>query len=242
MPAATSDGLFARELRRAAAQRGRLDPVYQRLSDHWALILQRLYPVWALIGPGLADSAHIELHSRTIYLDSDALLGSRDELLAGTLERRRVLACLGAGLHEVMHAKHTKRWVAEHDATLAESQDPLERQLALDRALLEEPRMEAHGCREFPPASARGRLVRAALSAAVADVIVPVFAAQVAHAALAGSPLTRDMCGRAMSYLQARTHYGVMDPAALSMLAFVWEQVLGASDVRALDELYAPRA
>jgi hypothetical protein len=47
MPAATSEGLFARELRRAAAQRGRLDPVHQRLSDHWTLILHRLYPVWA---------------------------------------------------------------------------------------------------------------------------------------------------------------------------------------------------
>ena len=53
MPATTRDGQFARQLRRAAAQRGRLEPVYQQLSDHWTLILQRLYPVWALIGPGL---------------------------------------------------------------------------------------------------------------------------------------------------------------------------------------------
>jgi hypothetical protein len=150
-----------------------VDPVYQRLSDHWTLILQRLYPVWALIGPGLADPAHIELASRTIYLDSDALLGSRVELVAGTLERRRVLACLGAGLHEVMHAKHTKRWVADHDQALGESDDPAERRLARDRILLEEPRMEAHGCRQFPPDSTRGRFVRAALAAAVADVIVP---------------------------------------------------------------------
>ena len=156
MPATVSDGLFARQLRRAAARRGRLDPVYQRLSDHWTLILQRLYPVWALIGPGLANPAHIELHSRTICLDSDALLGTRAELLAGTLERGRVLACLGAALHEVMHAKHTKRWVADHDHSLAHSDDPAERQLAADRALLEEPRMEAHGCRDFPLDSARG--------------------------------------------------------------------------------------
>jgi len=34
MPATTNEGRFARELRRAAAQRGRLDPVYQALSDH----------------------------------------------------------------------------------------------------------------------------------------------------------------------------------------------------------------
>ena len=84
-----------------------------------------------------------------------------------------------AGLHEVLHAKHTKRWVAEHDHTLGQSEDPAERQLALDRALLEEPWMEAHGCRDFAPDGARGRFVRAALSAAVADVIVPVFAEQV---------------------------------------------------------------
>ncbi len=46
---------FARELSRAVAQRGRLDPVYRALSDHWTLILQRLFPVWSLVGPGLAD-------------------------------------------------------------------------------------------------------------------------------------------------------------------------------------------
>jgi hypothetical protein len=55
--------------------------------------------VWALIGPGLADPAHIELASRTINLDSEELLGTREQLLAGTLERRRVHACLGAGVH-----------------------------------------------------------------------------------------------------------------------------------------------
>ena len=32
-------GLFAQQLHRAAAQRGRLDPVYQDLSDHWTQIL-----------------------------------------------------------------------------------------------------------------------------------------------------------------------------------------------------------
>ena len=45
--------VFVAQLHRAAAQRGKLDPVYQELSDHWTAILQRLYPVWALIGPGL---------------------------------------------------------------------------------------------------------------------------------------------------------------------------------------------
>ena len=159
--------VFVQQLHRAAAQRGRLDPVYQDLSDHWTLVLQRLYPVWALIGPGLSDPGHIEIHSRTVYLDSDALLGSRAAIAAGQLEQRAILRCFGVALHETLHAKHTKRWAIEHDIELSESDDPADRQLAVDRRLLEEPRMEAHGVREFPPDSLRGRFVRRALQAAV---------------------------------------------------------------------------
>ena len=77
--------VFVQQLHRAAAQRGKLDPVYQDLSDHWTQILQRLYPVWALIGPGLSDPGHIEIHSRTIYLDSETLLGPRADIAAGRL-------------------------------------------------------------------------------------------------------------------------------------------------------------
>jgi hypothetical protein len=98
---------FATELTRAVAQRGRLDAVYRDLSDHWTVILQRLFPVWALIGPGLAEPGHIELRSRTVYLDSDELLGARDSILAGTLERRVILRTSGVAIHEVFHAKHT---------------------------------------------------------------------------------------------------------------------------------------
>ncbi|MGO9789702.1 MAG: hypothetical protein ACLP8S_09470, partial [Solirubrobacteraceae bacterium] len=58
--------VFVQQLHRAAAQRGRLDPVFQELSDHWTRVLQRLYPVWTLIGPGLSDPGHIEIHSRTV--------------------------------------------------------------------------------------------------------------------------------------------------------------------------------
>ena len=159
--------VFVQQLHRAAAQRGRLDPVYQDLSDHWTLVLQRLYPVWALIGPGLSDPGHIEIHSRTVYLDSDALLGPRAAIAAGKLEPRAILRCFGVALHETLHAKHTKRWAIEHDIALSESDDPADRQLAVDRRLLEEPRMEAHGVREFPPDSLRGRFVRRALQAAV---------------------------------------------------------------------------
>ena len=38
--------------------------------------------------------------------------------------------------------------------------------------------MEAHGVRDFPPDSLRGRFVRRALQAAVIDVILPAFAEQ----------------------------------------------------------------
>jgi hypothetical protein len=182
--------VFMQQLHRAAAQRGRLDPVYQDLSDHWTLVLQRLYPVWALIGPGLSDPGHIEIHSRTVYLDSEALLGSRSTIAAGQLEQRAILRCFGVALHETLHAKHTKRWAIEHDLELSESDDPADRQLAVDRRLLEEPRMEAHGVREFPPDTLRGRFVRRALQAAVTDVILPAFAEQVMTAAVPGQRAT----------------------------------------------------
>ena len=114
--------IFVQQLHRAAAQRGKLDPVYQDLSDHWTRILQRLYPVWALIGPGLSDPGHIEIHSRQIYLDSEALLGSREQIAAGNLQARAILRCFGVALHETLHAKHTKRWALEHDIALGESE------------------------------------------------------------------------------------------------------------------------
>ena len=76
---------FATELTRAAAQRGKLDALYRELSDDWTLILQQLFPVWALIGPGLAEPGHIELRSRTVYLDSDELLGTAAQIRAGQL-------------------------------------------------------------------------------------------------------------------------------------------------------------
>jgi Mg-chelatase subunit ChlD len=231
--------VFVQQLHRAAAQRGRLDPVFQDLSDHWTQVLQRLYPVWALIGPGLSDPGHIEIHSRTVYLDSDALLGSRSTIAAGQLEQRAILRCFGVALHETLHAKHTKRWAIEHDLELSDSDDLDDRQLAVDRRLLEEPRMEAHGVREFPPDTLRGRFVRRALQAAVTDVILPAFAEQVMASAVAGQPLTRDLAARATVYLQARTHYGVVESAMLDSLRSVWSAVLGEEDLAALDDLYA---
>ena len=231
--------VFVQQLHRAAAQRGKLDPVYEDLSDHWTAILQRLYPVWALIGPGLSDPGHIEIHSRTIYLDADTLLGTREQILAGRIERRAVLRCFGVALHETFHGKHTKRWAIDRDVALSESEDPVERQLAIDRRLLEEPRMEAHGVREHPDGTLRGRFVRHALQAAVTDVIVPAFAEHLLAEPVAGTPPTRDMAGRATVYLQARTHYGIVDPAALEGLRDRWRQVLGDRDMHRLEQLFA---
>ena len=231
--------VFVQQLHRAAAQRGKLDPVYQDLSDHWTQILQRLYPVWALIGPGLSDPGHIEIHSRTIYLDSETLLGPRADIAGGRLAQRAILRCFGVAVHETLHAKHTKRWAIEHDIALSESENPADRQLAIDRRLLEEPRMEAHGIHEHPPGTIRGRFIRRALETAVIDVILPAFARQLLEAATTGSPLTRDMAGRASVYLQARTHYGILAPAVLDPVRVVWKQVLGEPDLAALDELFA---
>ncbi|MBE2318372.1 VWA domain-containing protein [Solirubrobacter sp. CPCC 204708] len=233
----TGPAPFAQQLHRAAAQRGRLDPLYQDLSEQLTRILQRLYPVWALIGPGLSDPGHIELHSRWIYLDADELLGTREQLMAGTIPRRRVLGTFGVALHETFHGKHTKRWAMEYDLQLARSDDPAERQLAEDRRLLEEPRMEAHGCRDFPPDSIRGRFTRHALQTAVTDTLVPRFAAELLDRG--DEPVTRELAGRAAVYLRARTLYGAAAPAALGWLEPIWASVLGPDDVAALDASFA---
>ncbi|MGA2929877.1 MAG: hypothetical protein ABSG43_28605 [Solirubrobacteraceae bacterium] len=232
-------GQFTRELTRALAQRGRLDPIYQTLSDHWTLTLQRLFPVWCLLGPGLADPGHIELASRTVYLDSDELLGDRREIIAGSLQPRRILVTFGVAIHEVLHAKHTKPWIAKRDTALADSQNADERQLAIDRQLIEEPRMEATGVREFPEAGPRGLFIRRALAAAVVDVIVPRLLQATIAEALSTRAVSRELCGRSMVYLQARTHYGVCDPARLGPLPKLWNEALGAGDVARLDDLFA---
>ncbi|WP_028064665.1 vWA domain-containing protein [Solirubrobacter soli] len=230
---------FVQQLHRAAAQRGRLEPLYQDLSEQLTRILQRLYPVWALIGPGLSDPAHIEVHSRWIYLDADELLGPRDALMAGELPRRHVLRTFGVAFHETFHGKHTKRWTVERTVALERSDERDARLLGADRRLLEEPRMEAHGSRDFPRESIRGRFVRHALQAAVADTLLPRFAAELLAPALAGRPVTRELAGTAAVYLRARTAYGAADPATLTWLEPIWQTVLGEDDLAALDALFA---
>ena len=99
--------------------------------------------------------------------------------------------------------------------------------------------MEAHGVRDFPAASLRGRFVRRALAAAVLDHLLPVFTEQVLRAAVAGQPLTRDMAARACVYLQARTGYGIVEPERLAVLRAIWTTALGARDLAALEPLFA---
>jgi hypothetical protein len=226
---------FTSGLSRQIAARGGLEQLYRRLSDHWTTLIQELYPVWIVIGPGLASPAHIECDSRTVYLDSDELLGTREQILAG-LDRYRILVCFGVAFHEVGHGKHTLRFVIDHYEMLVKRGA---KQLALDRELLEEPRMEAHMVRDYPPATVRGRFIRKALRACVASILLPRFHAQAAAVHEQGGALTRDMCGRAMTYLAARTHYGIVDPKILEGLEPLWEAVLGIADIARLHDLYA---
>jgi len=200
--------------------------------------MQRLYPVWVLIGPGLSDPGHIEIASRQVYLDSEELLGSRQQLRSRRLDRRPVLRTFGVALHETFHGKHTKRWSAERTYALEASDDPDERTLGTDRRLLEEPRMEAHGVRDHKPGGRRERFVQEALSVVVVDVLLPRFAQQVLSPLLAGQPVTRDVAGTALTYLHARTLYGVADPAAIKPVIDICRQVLGDSDMQDLDTLY----
>jgi hypothetical protein len=99
------------------------------------------------------------------------------------------------------------------DQERTESGDETLRQLTVDRRLLEEPRMEANGVREFPEKSKRGVFIRAALSAAVVDVILPRLADAMMIEALATGSLSRDLAGRAFIYLGARCGY-LLDPRA----------------------------
>lgn len=223
------------EFNRQAALRGRMDDSYHDLSDHWTSITQRLYPVWVKIGPGLSDPAHIDLRSRTTFLDSNTLLGTLADIQAGQLSRERILGCFGVNFHEVFHAKHTKLWILDADQALrADDHD----QLATDRELLEEPRMEAHGVRDFPPESKRGRFVRVALQTAMAQHMLPHFQRQLATALLSAGTVTRDLAGTSMVYLKAREAYGAISPGTLAPLEGLWQQVLGA-DKTALEDLFA---
>jgi hypothetical protein len=66
----------------------------------------------------------------------------------------------------------------------------------------------------------------------VLDCIVPRFAAQLVAACALRQAVTRDMAGRAMTYLYARTHYGVVKHVALAALEPIWRAVIGANDTK----------
>jgi hypothetical protein len=173
-----------------------------------------------------------------VYLDS-GLLGSRQQIVAGTLEPHRILATFGVGIHEVLHAKHTKPWVSDRDIELSEADDDALRQMAVDRRLLEEPRMEANGVREFPEGTRRGKFIRRAIAAAAIEVILPRLSEALMLEALTAGAVSRDLVGRSMVYLKARCHYDVCDPTRLGTLPRLWAQVLGPDDVERLDDLFA---
>ena len=102
--------------------------------------------------------------------------------------------------------------------------------------------MEAHGVREFPPDSLRGRFVRRALQAAVADVILPAFAGAGARArGQLGRPLTRDLAARATVYLQSPHPLRDRRPGRSStrLRASCGARCSARTTSRALDDLYA---
>ena len=203
------------------------------------MVLQRLYPVWALIGPGLSDPGHIEIHSRTVYLDSEALLGPRAAIAAGALEQRAILRCFGVALHETLHAKHTKRWAIEHDIELSESDDP-GRPAARGRPAAARRAADGGPRRPRVPARLAPRPVRPPGAAGGRDRRDPPGVHRAGARARGRRPAAdRDLAARATVYLQARTHYGIVDPADLDPLRAVWRAVLGERRPRALDELYA---
>ena len=123
-----------------------------------------------------------------------------EEIEAGQLSRDRILGCFGVNFHEVFHAKHSKLWILEADEALRAGDQG---QLATDRELLEEPRMEAHGVRDFPPESKRGRFVRLALQSAMAQHMLPHFQRQLATASLSTGELSRDLAGTSMGPIDA---------------------------------------
>ena len=100
--------------------------------------------------------------------------------------------------------------------------------------------MEAHGVREHPAGTLRGRFVRHALRAAVTDVILPAFAAASssprrwpAGRSRATWPGARPcICRRAPTTASST-------PPSWTALRHVWRQVLGDQDLHTLDELFS---
>ena len=69
--------------------------------------------------------------------------------------------------------------------------------------------MEANGVREFPEGTRPWKFIRRAIGAAAIEVILPRLSDALMLEALAAGAVSRELCGRSMVYLKARTHYGV---------------------------------
>ena len=126
-PAAGTTGgrpaVFVQQLHRAAAQRGRLDPVFQDLSDHWTLD-----PSAAVSGVGadrpraVGSRAHRDPLTDRVPRLRRRCSAPRAAIAAGALESgARSCAASGSRCTRRCHAKHTKRWAIEHDIALSES-------------------------------------------------------------------------------------------------------------------------
>ena len=81
--------------------------------------------------------------------------------------------------------------------------------------------------------------IRRALATAVVEVLLPRFIEAIMLEAVANQTVSRELCGRSIVYLQARSHYGVCDPARLGPLPGLWKRVLGGEDMARLDQLFA---
>ncbi len=228
---------LADELQRAAARESATDGFYRGISDRLTGIAQRLFPVWVICAPGVADPAHIEPRGGTVYLESVELLGPDEELRAHTASERAIMRTLGALFHEVFHRVGSRVWIIERAFDLTRSEDADERKLGQAMLLLEEPRMEAVVLRDYDPSSTRGGFLRRAINAVVVDVILKRALDVSVREVRASGAIRRSMAGRWAVYLRARTFYGVMDPASLGPMSALIEDALGADDLMRLDDL-----
>lgn len=233
---------FADSLHRETAARGALDPFFDDLSIFFSRVSRQVFsPVGVIIAPRLTGDAgpgYMDIESLTAYLDSEELLGPEADLRAGRVEDRAILRAFGVDFHEVFHAIGTKLWVTEYEQELGRSEDPADRQAAIDMMFLEEPRMESVNLQAFDLNTRRGAFVYAALNAAVVDCIIPAKVEEMVAEATKSGAVSRDMAGNVAIYIRSRATYGVLDFADIEPISAILEQVLGADDLQALDDLF----
>ena len=233
-------GLFARELltrgRATRTARPGLPGAVRSLDADPAktvpgLVAGRPWPV----GSRVTSSSR----SRTVYLDSDS--AARQPRADPRRDARpdRVPARFGVAIHEMLHAKHTKRWAIEREIELSDRRDPHDRQLAVDRRLLEEPRMEATGVREFPPprsaagssaarSHGRGRRAAARFTEAICSTRPPP-----------GTVATRELAAARSCTCRRAPTTGSRPGTVLEPLPGYGGRCSASRDLDSLDELFA---